>query len=59
MNVNEDGPANVVGSGKIAGIGVGAQGEPGMTKKAIQRYKKKNKDETPRKILGFSDFTRT
>lgn len=29
----EEAPANVVGSGNIAGVGVGAQGEPGITKR--------------------------
>lgn len=37
--INEDmaGPTNVVGSGNIAGAGVGPQGEPGVKKK--KRYK--------------------
>lgn len=38
-NINEDGglvggsPVNSVGSGEIAGLGVGPQGEPGVSKK--------------------------
>jgi hypothetical protein len=32
-NIKEDMPANVAGGGNIAGIGVGAQGEPGVNKK--------------------------
>ena len=31
-----------VGSGAIAGLGVGAQGEPGVSKKAQKKYKRKN-----------------
>ena len=54
--MNEEAPANVVGGGNVAGVGVGPQGEPGMTAKAIKRYKRKNKEQTPRKILGFADF---
>ena len=29
----EDAPVNAVGGGQIAGVGVGAQGEPGVKKK--------------------------
>jgi len=29
----EDAPVNVVGGGQIAGVGVGPQGEPGVSKK--------------------------
>ena len=38
----EEVPANSVGGGAIAGLGVGAQGEPGLTKAQQKRYKKKN-----------------
>ena len=38
----EDAIVNSVGSGKIDGIGVGAKGEPGISKSASLRYKKKN-----------------
>jgi hypothetical protein len=31
--MSEDAPANAVGTGSVAGIGVGAQGEPGVNKK--------------------------
>lgn len=47
--VVEDAPANAVGGGAVAGIGVGAQGEPGMSK-----GKKKKKGELPTQNL----FTR-
>ncbi len=52
--LNEDGgmvggavvPANNVGAGNIAGLGIGKQGEPGVNKK--------NK----RKVIPFKTFTR-
>lgn len=61
--MNEEAPANVVGGGQIAGVGVGPQGEPGMPAKVMQtkvirRYKRKNKEQAPRKITGFADFSR-
>ena len=31
--MQEDAPVNAVGDGQIAGLGVGPQGEPGVTKK--------------------------
>ena len=46
----EDAPINSVGGGNIAGLGVGAQGEPGLTKKQQKKYKKKN-------IMRFKDYT--
>lgn len=39
---DEDAPVNNVGGGDIAGSG-GAGGEPGLTKKQMDKYKKKNK----------------
>jgi len=38
MKKNEDAPANQAGSGNIAGIGVGAAGEPGII---VKKKKKK------------------
>ena len=35
--------ANVAGSGNIAGIGVGPDGEPGVSKKKQKEYIAKNK----------------
>ena len=35
-------PTVNVGSGAIAGLGVGPQGEPGLTPAQMKRYKKKN-----------------
>ena len=42
--MQEDAPVNAVGGGQIAGVGVGPQGEPGVTKK--------------KKPLLFSSFLR-
>jgi len=53
--MNEEAPANSVGSGKIAGMGVGAQGEPGVGPKAMKRYKDKNAAEAPK--AGRKTFT--
>jgi len=39
----EEVPTNIAGSGKIAGIGVGPDGEPGMPPAAWNKWKKKNK----------------
>ena len=38
-----------VGAGTVDGIGYGPKGEPGLTKKQMDSYKKKNQKETPRK----------
>lgn len=47
-SVNEEAPANSVGGGKIAGMGVGPQGEPGVGPKAMKRYKDKNAAAAPK-----------
>lgn len=39
----------------VAGIGVGPDGEPGVTPKQSKRYKKKNQDDAPKKVLGFKE----
>lgn len=39
---NEDAPTVNVGGGAVAGLGVGDQGEPGLTKAQQKKYKKKN-----------------
>lgn len=46
--MNEEAPTMSAGSGKIAGIGVGPQGEPGVMPKAMKRYKDKNAAEAPK-----------
>jgi len=40
---SEDAPANSAGSGNIAGIGVGPDGEPGVTKQEQEKIRKRNK----------------
>lgn len=51
--VPEEAPANSVGSGNIAGVGVGPDGEPGVMPSAANVYKKKNKDEFKKRITHF------
>ena len=43
--IQEDAPVNAVGGGQIAGLGVGPQGEPGVTKKK-------------KKVIPFAMFVR-
>lgn len=43
---NEELAANAVGNQAIAGLGVGPEGEPGLTKKQRERYKLKNKNSS-------------
>ena len=43
--------ANSVGAGKVAGIGFGPDGEPGITPKQMKKYKDKNKANAPKKRL--------
>ena len=49
----EDAPANSAGGGGVAGIGVGADGEPGI------HVKKKNKDEFKGRIIKFLNQFKT
>ena len=46
--MNEEAPANAVGGGNIAGMGVGSAGEPGVGKKAHKKYKDKNAAAAPK-----------
>jgi hypothetical protein len=47
------------GSGAIAGIGVGDDGEPGVSPEAMKKRKrKKKKPEDGRVIISFEDHTR-
>lgn len=48
--INEDAPTNNVGSGTIAGTGIGPMGEPGVSKKA-QRKRQRNEKSTPNPIV--------
>lgn len=58
--IDEEGPANAVGGGNIAGMGVDKpgrprSGEPGVRPAAMSRYKKKNQAEAPK--AGRKTFT--
>ena len=55
----EDAPANAAGGGGVAGIGVGADGEPGIRPDAAKKYKKKNKDEFKGRIFKFLNQFKT
>tara|TARA_R110002153_G_scaffold18411_1_gene64316 strand:- start:107 stop:691 length:585 start_codon:yes stop_codon:yes gene_type:complete len=52
FDVDEDAPANSVGGGNVAGLGVGSQGEPGLTPKAARKYKRKNQKTS---MIRFKD----
>lgn len=44
--MDEDAPANAAGSGNVAGIGVGPDGEPGiLPTKAVKRKKEQGKEQ--------------
>lgn len=45
---DEEAPVNAVGSGNIAGVGVGPDGEPGFTRPAMNKYKKRNQKQVKR-----------
>ena len=44
-DMEEDAPANNVGGGNIAGVGVGPDGEPGIRMSKAKKKKKENEDE--------------
>ena len=44
--ISEEAPANAVGGGNIAGLGVGPQGEPGVPMSARERHKKRVEDSS-------------
>ena len=48
---NEELAGNAVGRGAIAGIGVGSEGEPGLTPKQMKKYKTKNMLNAPAALL--------
>lgn len=52
MIVKEEVPANAVGGGAIAGVGVGVSGEPGVMPSAMGRYKRKNQQQAPSPVMG-------
>ena len=48
--IREDAPTNNVGSGAIAGAGIGPMGEPGVSVKA-QRKRQRNEKSTPTPVI--------
>lgn len=57
--LSEEMAINVAGSGAIAGIGVGDDGEPGVPPAAHKKHKKKNKEqekEVGRKVTAMKSF---
>lgn len=44
LKLSEDAPANSAGSGAIAGLGVGQQGEPGVLLTARKKHKKRARE---------------
>jgi hypothetical protein len=54
--VHEDGAAaNAVGGGNIAGLGVGPQGEPGLTPRQMKSYKARNRKYSPMPKLKMNE----
>jgi hypothetical protein len=64
--INEEAPANAAGSGNVAGVGVGADGEPGVRRKRkkkiadpllmIRRVVKKIHEERKKESAGLTIF---
>jgi len=52
---SEELAGNAVGRGAIAGIGVGAEGEPGLTPAQMKKYKSKNAKNAPPLLLRRKD----
>jgi hypothetical protein len=55
---NEEVPTMNVGSGNIAGLGVGPQGEPGLNRTQMRRHKSRTKDgkKRLRDIIGSANI---
>lgn len=51
--IKEDAPTNNVGSGAIAGTGVGAMGEPGVSVKTQRKIQKRQKTPPTSAIMGY------
>lgn len=49
--IEEEAPANAIGGGNIAGAGVGPYGEPGFSKKAMNKYKRKNRKDVMNALI--------
>lgn len=55
-SMDEEGPANVVGSGSIAGGGYGGPEDVKVSPKAAKRYKRKNQIEAPKINKAFEEL---
>lgn len=58
----EEAPTNSASSGAVAGIGVGPDGEPGITIGQSKRYKKRNKKNNGKRlrdIIGSPEFEKS
>ncbi len=53
--LKEDAPANSVGGGNIAGLGVGPKGEPGLTPKQMKKHKGRVLRRKPLVVGGAPD----
>lgn len=51
--IEEDAPTNSAGGGGIAGIGVGPQGEPGVSVKTQRKIQKRQKSTPTSVIMGY------
>lgn len=51
--IREDAPTNNVGSGAIAGTGVGPMGEPGVSVKTQRKIQKRQKSTPTSVIMGY------
>lgn len=49
-------PTNSTGTGNIAGMGVGPDGDPGMNTTNINKYKRKNRKNQPKTRKTFKTF---
>jgi hypothetical protein len=54
--VNEEAPTNSAGSGNIAGLGVGAKGEPGISASVRKRHKSRILRRSPPQALPMGWF---
>lgn len=54
--IREDAPANNAGSGNIAGLGVGPDGEPGLTLTQQKKHKNKILRRSPQIVKNVPDW---
>jgi hypothetical protein len=56
--IEEDAPTNNVGSGAIAGVGVGPQGEPGISSSVMNKHRRRNKKNQESNSIEVNLFRR-